>query len=97
MYPPLVSFVSSSPPPPPYPPLSYWATFFPQLLVKDFTLDSMVISPRQTTFAPGVDYMTDYDEWLHIQVGTNTAAKCTRVLSIFYLCIGVYLATKFRF
>ena len=42
---------------------------YTQLLVKDFTLDSITVTPLQTTFAAGVDYMTDYDEWLNIQVG----------------------------
>ena len=39
-----------------------------QLLVKDFTIDSITVKAQQTTFAPGVDYMADYDEWLFIQV-----------------------------
>ena len=44
--------------------------YFPvleQLLVKDFSLDSITCSPRQTTYVPGVDYMTSYDDWLYIQ------------------------------
>ncbi|CAM9469228.1 unnamed protein product [Sphacelaria rigidula] len=40
-----------------------------QLLVKNYTMDSITISPKATTFAPGVDYMTDYESWLHIQNG----------------------------
>ena len=39
-----------------------------QLLVKNFTIDSITAKPLQTTYAPGVDYMADYDEWLFIQV-----------------------------
>lgn len=39
-----------------------------QLLVNNFTFDSITITPKQAPFAPGVDYMTDYDEWLRIQV-----------------------------
>lgn len=39
-----------------------------QLLLSDFTMDSLEVTPRQTTYVPGVDYMTDYDNWLHIQV-----------------------------
>ena len=39
-----------------------------QLLVKDFTIDSITAKAQLTTFAPGVDYMADYDEWLFIQV-----------------------------
>ena len=39
-----------------------------RLLVKDFTIDSITVKAQQTTFAPGVDYMADYDEWLFIQV-----------------------------
>nr|CAF04025.1 vanadium-dependent iodoperoxidase 1 [Laminaria digitata] len=43
--------------------------FISQLLVKDFTIDSITVTPMQKTFAPGADYMTDYDEWLSIQNG----------------------------
>ncbi|CAN0539814.1 unnamed protein product, partial [Scytosiphon promiscuus] len=38
-----------------------------QLLVKDFTIDSITAKAQQTTFASGVDDMADYDEWLFIQ------------------------------
>ncbi|CAN0482345.1 unnamed protein product, partial [Laminaria digitata] len=40
-----------------------------QLLVKDFTIDSITVKPMQKMFAPGADYMADYDEWLFIQNG----------------------------
>ena len=43
-----------------------------QLLVKDFIIDSITVKPLQTTFASGVDYMADYDEWLFIQVSENS-------------------------
>ena len=43
-----------------------------QLLVKDFTIDSITTAAQQTTFAPGIDYMADYDEWLFIQVSENS-------------------------
>ena len=43
-----------------------------QLLVKNFTIDSITVKPLQTTYAPGVDYMADYDEWLFIQVSIYT-------------------------
>lgn len=39
-----------------------------QLLNNDFTFDSISIRPKMTTLTPGVDYMTDFDSWLHIQV-----------------------------
>ena len=39
-----------------------------QLLVKDFTIDSITVTPKQKTTAPGINYMTDFDEWLYIQV-----------------------------
>ncbi|CAN0146901.1 unnamed protein product [Scytosiphon promiscuus] len=32
-------------------------------------MDSLDVVPKQSTFAPGVDYMTDYDSWLDIQNG----------------------------
>ena len=40
----------------------------PQLLLRDVTIDSITVSPLQRTFAPGVDYMTAYDDWLFVQV-----------------------------
>ena len=43
-----------------------------QLLVKDFTIDSITTAAQQTTFAPGIDHMADYDEWLFIQVSENS-------------------------
>lgn len=39
-----------------------------QLLSNDFVLDSISVDPKITTFVSGVDYMTDFDSWLHIQV-----------------------------
>ena len=41
---------------------------FYQLLVKDFIIDSITVTPKQKTLAPGINYMTDFDEWLFIQV-----------------------------
>nr|CAQ51446.1 putative vanadium-dependent iodoperoxidase 3 [Laminaria digitata] len=43
--------------------------FISQLLVQDFTIDSITVAPIQKTFEPGADYMADYDEWLFIQNG----------------------------
>ncbi|CAM9376610.1 unnamed protein product [Laminaria digitata] len=43
--------------------------FISQLLVKDFTIDSITVTPTRKKFAPGADYMADYDEWLFIQNG----------------------------
>ncbi|CAM9992880.1 unnamed protein product, partial [Ascophyllum nodosum] len=43
--------------------------FVSQLLVNSFTIDSIKVQPKQTTFAPGVNYMVDFDEWLNIQNG----------------------------
>lgn len=45
---------------------------YEKLLVNDFTFDSLTVTPKQTNFAAGVDYMTDYDEWLRIQVEIYT-------------------------
>ena len=56
-----------------------------QLLVKDFTIDSITVKAQQTTFAPGVDYMADYDEWLFIQV--------RQAVSV-YVCVYVYSHRK---
>lgn len=32
-------------------------------------MDSIEVVPKQKTAVTGKDYMTDYDSWLHIQVG----------------------------
>lgn len=31
-------------------------------------MDSITVTPKQTTFAPGVDYMTGHADWLFVQV-----------------------------
>ena len=49
--------------------MSTWrASRVQQLLVNSFTIDSITVEPKQTTFASGVNYMVDFDEWLNIQV-----------------------------
>lgn len=45
-----------------------------QLLVKDFNIDSITVTPKQTTFKPGVDYMTGHDDWLFIQEGVDVVS-----------------------
>ncbi|CAN0435473.1 unnamed protein product, partial [Ascophyllum nodosum] len=40
-----------------------------QLLVQNFTIDSIEVEPKQTTFVPGVNYLVDFEEWLNIQNG----------------------------
>ena len=39
-----------------------------QLLVNSFTIDAITVEPKQETFAPDLNYMVDFDEWLNIQV-----------------------------
>lgn len=43
--------------------------YLSQFLLADIPYGSLTISQRQTTTAPGVDYVTGYDEWLRIQNG----------------------------
>ena len=38
-------------------------------------MDSVEVIPKQSTTVPGVDYMTDYDSWLHIQVRAGEYTK----------------------
>lgn len=47
--------------------------------MKDFTIDSVAMVPQQKTFASGVDYMADYDEWLFIQVSENVRMSTSTV------------------
>ena len=35
-------------------------------------MDSLTVTPKQSTYLKGNDYMTEYDEWLDIQVSENT-------------------------
>lgn len=53
--------------------------------MKDFTLDSITVSPMQVTYVPGVDYMTSYVDWLYIQVG-GLAAGCGLLAGHTLLC-----------
>lgn len=43
--------------------------YISQFLFKDIPYGSLTISQRQQTVQPGIDYMTDFDEWLAIQNG----------------------------
>ena len=49
----------------------------PQLLLRNVTIDSITVSPLQTTFKPGVDYMTAYDDWLFVQVSHRVNVYAT--------------------
>lgn len=37
-------------------------------MANNFTLDSIEVEPKIDTFIPGLDYMTDFDNWLLVQV-----------------------------
>ncbi|MFH7029120.1 MAG: vanadium-dependent haloperoxidase [Heteroscytonema crispum UTEX LB 1556] len=45
-----------------------------QFLLKDIPYGSLTISQKQKTVMPGVNYMTDYDSWLHVQNGGLTGS-----------------------
>ena len=40
-----------------------------QFMLRDFHYGTIVVSQKQQTAKPGVDYMTTYDQWLSIQKG----------------------------
>lgn len=42
-----------------------------QFLLKDFNYGTLRVSHKQQTAKPGVDYLTDYDEWLEVQNGCD--------------------------
>lgn len=48
--------------------LRLFALIVLQLLMTDFSFDSIDVSVQQTTNAAGIDYMTDWENWLNIQV-----------------------------
>ena len=39
-----------------------------QLLLNDFVIDTIKVSPKQSTLVPGMDYMTSVQDWLDVQV-----------------------------
>ncbi|MEC4819591.1 MAG: vanadium-dependent haloperoxidase [Scytonema sp. PMC 1069.18] len=47
--------------------------FVSQFLLKDIPYGSLTISQRQKTVMPGVNYMTNYNSWLHVQNGGLTS------------------------
>ena len=45
-----------------------------QFMLKDIPYGSLTISQKQKTVVPGINYMTDYDSWLHVQNGGLTGS-----------------------
>ncbi|WP_414624350.1 vanadium-dependent haloperoxidase [Calothrix sp. CCY 0018] len=45
-----------------------------QFMLKDIPYGSLTISQKQKTVAPGINHMTDYDSWLHVQNGGLTGS-----------------------
>jgi hypothetical protein len=46
-----------------------------QFLLKDFPFGANAFSQRMKTVAPGVNYMTNYQDWLAVQNGADTAGN----------------------
>eukprot|EP00903_Cladosiphon_okamuranus_P014557 g13503.t1 len=42
-----------------------------QLLLSDFVIDTIRVTPKQTTLVPGMDYMTSVQDWLDVQNGAS--------------------------
>lgn len=57
------------------PPFTPAQTRCNKLPLSGSTLDSLEVTPKQTTYVSGVYYMTDYDSWLHIHVGCTIARE----------------------
>ncbi|CAM9303474.1 unnamed protein product [Sphacelaria rigidula] len=49
--------------------------YMSQLLANDLTFDSIDVEVKQTTNVAGVDYMTDWENWLNIQNGGTPLQK----------------------
>lgn len=45
-----------------------------QFMLKDISYGSLTISQKQKTVVPGINHMTDYDSWLHVQNGRLTSS-----------------------
>ncbi len=45
-----------------------------QFMLKDISYGSLTISQKQKTVVPGINHMTDYDSWLHVQNGGLTGS-----------------------
>jgi hypothetical protein len=55
--------------------------YISQFLLQPCNFGSMRIDSRMVTVAPNVDYMTDFQSWLSVQNGVNTAAIPTTGLA----------------
>ena len=45
-----------------------------QFMLKDISYGSLTISQKQKTVVPGINHLTDYDSWLHVQNGGLTGS-----------------------
>ncbi len=45
-----------------------------QFMLKDISYGSLTIPQKQKTVVPGINHMTDYDSWLHVQNGGLTGS-----------------------
>ncbi len=45
-----------------------------QFMLKEISFGSLTIAQKQKTVAPGINHMTDYDSWLHVQNGGLTGS-----------------------
>ena len=43
-----------------------------QFMLANFSIDGIVVEPKQNTLVPDVDFMTGVDTWLNVQVGLNS-------------------------
>lgn len=46
--------------------------YLSQFLLREVTYGSLTISQQQKTVLPGIDYLTEFDEWLEVQNGRDT-------------------------
>lgn len=52
-----------------------YGPYVSQFLLRDVPYGSLSISHRQRTLAPSIDYMTEYDVWLHVKTGGGPTSQ----------------------
>jgi len=56
-------------------PLELYGPYVSQFMLKDIPYGSLTVSQRQWTLAPSINYMTDYDPWLHVENGLGATQQ----------------------
>lgn len=69
-------------------PAELYGPYVSQFLLKDIPYGSFTVNQRQWTLAPNINYMTDYDVWLHVLNGGGATSQQARDPTVRYIRNG---------